>query len=128
MLLSLTNVTPFFQVEFDVFLTADRTPMIFHDLEINHSNSSKKIPITSLCEEGLCSLDEDNQERIFTGRERVESSVSGGGSGSSNGSFCSGSSTPTSSSGKGGLLEAGKRVSLASLCLSVATYTFLFYS
>ncbi|KAF4686841.1 hypothetical protein FOZ60_004765 [Perkinsus olseni] len=99
-------------IEFDVFLTADRTPMVFHDLEINHSNSSKKIPITSLCEEGLRSLDEDNQERMLTGRERGESAVSCGGSATSSGSCSSGSgaSTPTSSSGKTGLLEAGKRI------------------
>ncbi|KAF4656006.1 hypothetical protein FOL47_009197 [Perkinsus chesapeaki] len=107
-------------IEFDVFLTADRAPMVFHDLEINHSNSDKKIPITSLCEEGLRSLDEDNQERILTGRERADSAGSAvGGSFSSTSSSSSTiasrpsnlqSSAAAAAGGKMGSLEAVKRV------------------
>ncbi|KAF4743730.1 hypothetical protein FOZ62_007969, partial [Perkinsus olseni] len=51
-------------VEFDVFLTSDKQPMVYHDLQITASyGQSVTLPITALSKEGLTTMDETSRSR-----------------------------------------------------------------
>lgn len=52
------------QVEFDVFLTSDKQPMVYHDLQITATyGQSVTLPITALSREGLTTMDESSRSR-----------------------------------------------------------------
>ncbi|EER16582.1 glycerophosphoryl diester phosphodiesterase, putative [Perkinsus marinus ATCC 50983] len=51
-------------VEFDVFLTSDKQPMVYHDLQITATyGQSVTLPITALSREGLTTMDESSRSR-----------------------------------------------------------------